>query len=424
MEDYIYLIVLVLLLFLSAFFSSAETAFSMVNVIRIRTSAGENNRRAKKVLSILENKKKMLSAILIGNNVVNLSASAITTILAGSMFKSMGVGVATGILTLLILIFGEISPKTMATIKAEKIAMAYCDIISFLMFVLTPVIFLVDGLSSLVLMLFGIRRDEKAEAMTEEEFRTITDVGEESGAIESEEHEIIHNLLDFGNDEARQIMIQRVDMTVIPKNASYDEMMSIYADTMYTRFPVCDENIDNIIGILNMKDVLLASISGKKDGSDLDIEALMRKPYFTYEHKNISELFRDMKGKGETIAVVLDEYGLTAGIITIEDLMEEIVGEIRDEYDKDEGDMARTLAGGVFIVNGSMDLEDFSKLTGLPYESERSETIGGYLMERLEHIPEEKEKYEDEENNTLIIVKKMDKLRIETLVVRPLAKSV
>ncbi len=419
MTDYIYLAILIALLFLSAFFSGAETAFTMVNIIRIRTYASEGRRRAAKVLSILENKKKMLSAILIGNNVVNISASAITTILAGSLFRNIGVGVATGLLTLFILIFGEISPKTYAAINAEKLAMAYCDVIAALMVVLTPVIAVVDALSAVVLFVLGVKKDEKAAAMTEEEFRTITDVGEESGAIESDEHEIIHNLLDFGNDEARRIMIPRVDMTVIQQNVSYEQMMEIYARSMYTRFPVCEDNIDNIIGIINMKDVLLALSKGEP----FCMEALLRKPYFTYEHKNISELFRDMKEKGETIAIVLDEYALTAGLITIEDLMEEIVGEIRDEYDTDEADMAKTLAGGVYIVNGSMPLPDFAKLTGLPYESQRSDTIAGYLLEKLGRIPKERDKYEDAENNCLVIVKKMDKLRVESLVVRPLVKN-
>ncbi len=413
------LLVLVLLLCLSAFFSSAETAFTTANKIYMRTLAQDGDKRAQRVLDITEESGKMLSAILIGNNVVNLSSASLATTLATDVLGSAGAGIATGILTLLILIFGEISPKTIATLRADKLALKFSGAIGLLMKVLTPVIFVVNWLAQSFLRLMGVRPGEEIRAMTEEELRTIVDVGQESGVIEDKERDMIHNLFDFGDDKAKEVMIPRIDMCFIDVNSTYEQLLNIYRDSYYSRLPVYEESTDNVIGILNMKDVL--AFEGSRE--ELSIRALMREPFFTYEYKNTYELFMEMKEKAVNLAVVLDEYGVTAGLITMEDLLEEIVGEIRDEYDMDEKDEYEVLSEGrEYRVSGSMNLDDFCDLVGVKYESEDSDTLGGFLLELLEHFPEEGECFETNEGIRFCILS-MDKKRIETVLVTRIAES-
>ena len=407
------LLIVALLLAMSAFFSSAETAFTTSNKIYMRTLAQEGNARAAKVLQITENSGKMLSAILIGNNVVNLSASSLATALSIRVFGSMATGITTGILTLLILIFGEISPKTFATLRADKIALRFCYIIWAIMTILTPVIFIVSQLSKLFLRLLGVRPGEETRPMTEEELRTIVDVGQESGVIEDNERNMIHNLFDFGDDRAKEVMVPRIDMCFIEADSTYEQMLTIYRDSYFSRLPVYEETTDNVIGILNMKDVL--AYEGDRD--QFSIRALMREPFFTYEYKNTYELFMEMKSKAVNLAIVLDEYGVTAGLITMEDLLEEIVGEIRDEYDADEkADYEVITEGKEYRVSGSMNLEDFCDLIGMSYESEDSDTLGGFLLELFEHFPEVGESCETPEG-VRFLVQSMDKKRIETVLV-------
>ena len=413
------LVILILLLCLSAFFSSAETAFTTVNKIYMRTLAQDGNARAERVLQITENSGKMLSAILIGNNVVNLSASSLATTLAIGIFGSVGAGVATGVLTLLILIFGEISPKTVATLRADKLALKFSGMIWALMTALTPVIFVVNWMAQCVLRVVGVRGGEEIRAMTEEELRTIVDVGQESGVIEDKERDMIHNLFDFGDDKAKEVMVPRIDMCFIDVHSSFDEMLALYRDSYFSRLPVYEESTDNVIGILNMKDVL--AYEGSRE--TFSIRELMREPFFTYEYKNTYELFMEMKENAVNLAIVLDEYGVTAGLITMEDLLEEIVGEIRDEYDTDEEeDYEVVREGEEYRVSGSMNLDDFCELIGVKYESEDSDTLGGFLLELLEHFPEEGECYETKEGVRFQILS-MDKKRIETVLVTRVNKG-
>lgn len=410
--DFIQIVVLVILLMLSAFFSSAETALTTVNKIRMRTLAEEGNKRAQKVLTVTDNSGKMISAILIGNNIVNLSASSIATTLAIKLFGNMGAGIATGILTLLILIFGEISPKTLATIHADKIALTYAGIISLIMKVLTPVIFLMNTLSLAFLKLLRVDPNDGNRVMTENELRTIMDVGHESGVIETEEHEMINNVFDFTDAEAKEIMIPRIDMTFVPVNASYHELLDIFRETRYTRLPVYEESNDNVIGILNMKDILLC-----EDQSTFSIREIMRTPFFTYEHKNTAELFSQMQESSINIAIVLNEYGTTAGLITMEDLLEEIVGEIHDEYDYNEEEDVYAINEKEYLVQGSMNLEDLCDSLEIHLESEDYDSIGGYMIGLLDHVPEEGESV-TAPDGTILRVDKMDKNRIEKLYIR------
>ncbi len=403
------LVFLVILLLLSAFFSSAETAFTTASRIRIRTLAEGGSNKAKRVLAITDDMHKMLSAILIGNNIVNLSASSIATTLAIKLFGSVGAGVATGILTILILIFGEISPKTVATVHADSIALAYSSLIYRLMQLLTPVIFIVNQLSMGFLKLMRFDPGSGRTAMTEEEFKTIVDVGHETGVLENSEHEMINNVFDFGDSQAKEIMIPRIDMTFAKLDNTFDELIDIFREDKFTRLPVYEENTDNVIGIINMKDLLLY-----EDKQHFQIKDLLREPFFTYEQKNTSELFLEMQKNSINIAIVLDEYGVTAGMITLEDLLEEIVGEIRDEYDADEEDPLTQTGEREYCVQGSMNLEDLCDVLNLPFYSEDYDTIGGYLIGLFGHLPEKNEIIITDED-ILLQVTQMDKNRIEKI---------
>ena len=416
--DIVQLISLVVLILFSAFFSSAETALMTANKIRLRNLSESGDKRAARVLKITEDSGKLLSAILIGNNIVNLSASSIATTLAIKHLGSAGAGIATGVLTFLILIFGEISPKTLATIHAEKLALLYSGPISIIMKVLTPVIFIINKLSMGFLFLIGIKPEDADTQMTEEELLTIIDVSKEEGVIESEEHEMINNLFDFGDSQAKEVMVPRIDMIFADVESSYDELIAIFKENMFTRLPVYEDNTDNIIGILNMKDLLFHT-----DKEHFSVRDMIREPYFTYEHKNTAELFIEMRKSSISLAIVLDEYGATAGLITLEDLLEEIVGEIRDEYDTDEEDPIVQLNEREFIVLGSTNLDDLCEKLDLNFTSDDYDTIGGYLIGLLDHLPEKNEIIITDDD-ILLRVEQMDKNRIEKIYIKkPIEKT-
>lgn len=411
-SDISQIVIIAILLSLSAFFSSAETALTTVNRIKMRTLMEEGNKKAARVLEITDNSGKMLSAILIGNNIVNLSASSISTSLAIKLFGSVAAGIATGILTLLILIFGEITPKTLATINSEKISLSYANIIYYLMKLLTPVIFIVNHLSLGFLRLLRVDPDNTQNQMTEEELRTIVDVSHETGVIESEEREMINNLFDFGDAVAKEVMVPRIDMTFANVDNTYEELIEIFQEDKFTRLPVYEDTTDNVIGIINMKDLLLY-----QDKEHFSIRDIMREPYFTYEHKNTAELFLEMRQSSISLAIVLDEYGATAGLITLEDLLEEIVGEIRDEYDMDEEDSIVQLSDREYLVLGSTNLEDLCEKLDLNFTSEDYDTIGGYLIGLLDHLPQRNEIIITDDN-VLLRVEKMDKNRVEKIYIK------
>lgn len=400
------IIILVILLFFSGFFSSAETSLTTVNKIRMRSLAEEGNKRAKKVIAITEDSGKMLSAILIGNNIVNLSASSITTSIA-YMFGGSAVAAATGIITLLILIFGEISPKTLATIHSEKLALMYAYPIDFIMKITTPFIFIVNNLSRVVLFILRVDPNAKPDAMTESELRTIVDVSHEDGVIESEEKEMIYNVFDMGDAKAKDVMVPRVHMTFADINNTYEELIDIFREDKFTRLPVYEDTTDNVIGTINMKDLLL--FDNKKE---FHIRDILREAYFTYEYKSISELLVEMRESSFNIAIVLDEYGETAGLITLEDLLEEIVGEIRDEYDENEEDDFREINRFEYVVEGSTNLDDLNDELHTEFKSDDYDSLGGFIIERLDRLPE----LNDEVTTTdgiRLVVESLDKNRVE-----------
>ncbi|MCI7099604.1 MAG: hemolysin family protein [Lachnospiraceae bacterium] len=407
-SDAIQLLILILLLILSAFFSSAETALTTVNRIRIRSLAEDGNKRAAIVLKILDQQDKMLSAILIGNNIVNLSSSSLATLLATEIFGSAGAGIATGILTLCILVFGEISPKSLAAANSEKLSMLYAGIIYNLMTVLTPVIFIVNLLARGFMWLLHADMDYKDDAYTEDELRVIMDVSHEEGVIESEERRMINNVFDFDDSCAKDIMVPRIDMQFIDVEATYEDVLDAIRTQMYTRMPVYEDTTDNVIGILNIKDLILI---GRTE--DFQVRNYMREAYYTYEFKKTSELFMDMKNNSISMAIVLDEYGATAGLVTLEDLIEEIVGEIRDEYDDDELNDIKKLSDREYSIDASMRLDDLNDALELDFQSEDYDSLGGLVIGLLDRLPEAGETVRD--GAYTFTVESIDKNRIERI---------
>ena len=406
-SDVTQLIILLILLLLSGFFSSAETALTTVNKIRLRSLAEEGNKRAATTLKITENSGKMLSAILIGNNIVNLSASALTTSLAYNL-GGPAVAVASVVLTVLILLFGEITPKTLATIHSEKLALLYAPTIHLFMKVMTPVIFIINSLSNLVMIILRIDPNAKINTMTENELRTIVDVSHEDGVIESEEKEMIYNVFDLGDAKAKDVMVPRVNVTFADINSSYAELITLFREDKFTRLPVYSESKDNVVGTINMKDLLLFDNNKK----EFHIKDILREAYFTYEYKNISELLVEMRTASFNIAIVLDEYGETAGLITLEDILEEIVGEIHDEYDENEEENIRAINPYEYIVEGSTNLDDLNDSLDFHLESEDYDSVGGFIIEHLDRLPEEKDEITTPDGIRMV-VEKLDKNRIE-----------
>lgn len=404
------LIALLVLVVLSAFFSSAETSLMSVNKIKLRTLSENGNKPAKIVLKLTDNSAKLLSAILIGNNIVNLSASSLSTILVQEKFKSLPVSIATGILTFVILIFGEIVPKTVATIHADKMAMLYAPIIYALCWLLTPVIFIINKFSIAIMFLMRIDPNKKSAVITEDEFLTVVDVTHEEGVIESKERDMIENVVDFGDSIAKDIMVPRIDVEFIEDTETYDEVVEKFRKFNFSRLPVYHETNDNIIGVLFLKDFFSY---GRQE--NFDVTKIMRKPFFTFEYKKTADLLAELRQNKLSIAVVLDEYGATAGIITLEDLLEEIVGEIRDEYDNDEEDLIQKVSDTEYIMDGSAKLDDINEALDISIEADDYDSIAGHIIHLLEHIPEAGEQASDEfaDYNVLTVDKnRVDKVRV------------
>ncbi len=348
----------------------------------MKALADEGSRGAARVLRICEDTQKMLSAILIGNNIVNLSASALMTVFVTDLFGSFAIGIGTGILTLIVLIFGEIIPKTIATAYAENISLWYSGIIVGLMAVMVPFSFVINGIATVILKILHVDTDNR-QAMTENELKTYVDVSHEDGVIESGEKEIIYNVFDFSDAVAKDIMIPRIDMSCVSTQATYDEVMKIFKENMYTRIPVFEGNEqDNIIGLINVKDLILL-----QDHESFKISDHLRKAYYTYEFKKTADLLVEMREKSQNVAFVLSEYGATVGMITLEDLLEEIVGEIRDEYDSDEINLIKNVGGRRYLVEGNMKLDDINDELGTELDSEDYDSIGGLMIEALDRLP-------------------------------------
>lgn len=406
---WIQILELVVLLTLSGFFSSAETAMVSVSKIRLRTlEEEEGNKKAALALKILENQSKMLSAILIGNNLVNTSAASIASVIAYS-FGGAAVSIATFIITFLILVFGEITPKTWATINADKLALAYAPIIIFLMKILTPVIWFVNLFSSGILKLMGIQNSNKNISMTESELRTIVDVSHEEGVIEEDEKDMINKVFDLGDAKAKDVMVPRVHVVMAEIDSTYKDLLEIFREEKFTRIPIYQDKIDNIVGVVNMKDLLMYD-----DFSHFDMQKVLRKPKFTYENKKVSELLIEMKQSTFNLAIVMDEYGEFSGIVTLEDIIEEIVGDVQDEYDAHEEENIIKLNNQTYDVKGYLSLHDLNDYLDLDLDSEDFDSVGGLVIDALGRLPQTNDET-TLPNGIRIKVLKVEKNRIESV---------
>lgn len=407
------LILLVICIIFSAFFSMSETALTSLSKIRLRTLVDENVKNAALVQRITSNPNKLLSTILIGNNIVNIGASSIATSLTISLCESLnipsanGIGISTGLMTLIVLIFGEITPKTYAAQNSEKVSFMVIKLIAFFCYVFTPFVFVLNIVTGFFLKLLGVNASKKAPAITESELKTMVNVSHEEGVLEIDEREMINNVVDFGNCDAKDVMIPRTDVIAVEVGASYDEVIGIFREERFSKMPVYNENIDNIVGIVSYKDVFFLD---NKD--EFVLEKVMREPFFTYESKSSRELFNQMKTERFSMAIVLDEYGGTSGIITIEDLVEEIVGEITDEDDEDNEEI-QVIKENEYIVDGSTKIDDVNDMIGTKFESEDFDSIGGYVVGVLGRFPEKGESVESD--NVKFVIEEVDKNRIEKL---------
>lgn len=412
------MIVIGILLVMSALFSSAETSLTTVSKYKMKSLAEEGNRRAKMTLKLMENPGKVLSTILIGNNIVNIAASSLMTVFVTKLFGSAAVGIATGVMTVLVLLFGEITPKNLATIYSEQFALFYAMPIKVLSVILTPVIWILDQMCNLIYKILRIDKDNLNKQMTESELRTIVNVSHEDGVIEGEEKEMITNVVDFGDSIAKDIMIPRADITMAPVDADYEEIMGFFMDEQYSRLPIYEENKENIVGILHMKDLFFYQA---QEQQDFDVRKIMREAHYTYEFQKTSGILEELRKNSLSITIVLDEYGTAAGMITLEDLLEEIVGEIRDEYDEYEEEIIKQVDEKQYEVDGGAKIDDINVALKLDLESEDYDSIGGYVIELLDHLPKSGEVVQDE--NATFEVLKADKKRVERIRITVLDKE-
>jgi Hemolysins and related proteins containing CBS domains len=412
----IQLVTLIVLIFLSGFFSAAETALMTVNLNKLRAlqdEGGRQGRKAARVIKMREDSPKLLSTILIGNNIVNLSASALTTVFAVRLFGDVWIGLATGVLTLIIIILGEITPKTLATLYNVKLSLFFSAPFSFLMVILTPVIWILNKISRGLFRLFGVDPDRNPNQMTESELLAVVDVSKEEGVIEPEEKKMITNVVDFGDALSKDIMIPRADMVCVNTDAGYDDIMAILEEDSYSRIPVYKESKEKIVGILHIKDMILFREKNGKE--NFTVEQVMRKPVFVYEYQRTAQIFADMKTSSATMCIVLDEYGITAGLITMEDLIEEIVGDIRDEYDSSEDELIQSVGENQYDVDASIKLDDLNDAIGTDLESENYDSVGGLVIELLDRLPDEGDRVTYKEAD--IYVSSVNRNRVERVLI-------
>lgn len=402
------LIVLVALLALSSFFSASETALMSLSKIRIRNMVEENVPGSTKVQKLVENPNTMLSGILVGNNIVNIGASALATSLAIKNFGSTGVGLATGIMTILVLIFGEITPKSLAAQNSEKMALKVAPFITIIVAVLKPFNVVLIYLTNVIIKVLGGDVDARTPFITEAELKTMINVSHEEGMLESEEKEMIHNVFEFRESRVTEVMTPRTYMVAVSLDSSYDKIVEVFKTQQFSRVPVYDDGIDNVVGILYLKDLIFFDASKET----FEITKYMREPYFTFEFKLITELFSEMRDKSIQVAIVIDEYGGTAGMITLEDLVEEIVGDIRDESDELFNEI-EVVEEDEYLVHGSAEIDLINEMLGVKIESEDFDTIGGFVTGLFGRLPETGEQIEF--NNMKFVVEHVQKYRIEKL---------
>jgi CBS domain containing-hemolysin-like protein len=403
------LTLLVIGLLLSGFFSSSETALFSISKVKALHIAKDGSNTGQLILTMKEDSHTLLTTILIGNNLVNIGASAIATSIALSYFKSNAVGIATGIMTMLILVFGEIFPKSFANHNNILVA----RIVIYPLFWLSKLFFPLIYLLNFIPKLHGTA-DSSSETVTEDELMTMVEVVEEEGEIKEEEKEYITNIFEFDDTSCSEIMTPRADMFVL--DVSQDMDIKKILETGFSRIPVIEDSIDNIIGILHVKDLFASFQKASESDTSLDIKQIMRKPYFIPESKKLDSLLQDFKQKKNHIAIVVDEHGGISGITTLEDVVEEIIGEIIDETDRMTPDIVR-LKGNKWFVAGKIDIDDLNKELDIKIpESSTYDTFSGFFLEQIGRIPKSGESIII--NKWTATVKDMDGNRIQSFIIK------
>ena len=382
-------IVIGLLILCSSFFSCIETAFSCVSTARLKNEESKGNKKAKNALFITENFDKALTTILIGNNVVNLGCSSLATVLCMNIFQNFAAAISTGLTTILVLTFGEIIPKCIGKEKSEAVALNTAIILKGLMIVLTPLSFLFIAIKTGALKLLNIRND--SPTVTEDELKYIIEHSENEGVLEEEECEMVQSALEFDEKSAFEVLTPRVDMLALDIDDDFETNKNKILTERYSRVPVYKENLDNILGILYTRDYLEELIDGKTP----DIKLLINDAFFTYKSRKLSALMNDLRKNQVNMAIVTDEYGGTLGIVTMEDLIEEIVGEIYDEDEDIEKEYTK-LRENCYFVSGDLEFDQLLELTDREdfNNDTESHTVGGFIFEHMGRIPKEGDKFE------------------------------
>jgi putative hemolysin len=405
-QDAIEIFLFILCVLLSAFFSSSEVALIGITRAKVRTLVNEGRPGSKAVAALKESPEHLLITILIGNTVVNTVAATLATAIAIQMFGDVGIGIATGFVVLVLLVFGEIGPKIYAARASDAFPLTVAPIVLFLSRIFSPAIWLVERVSPSL----GIGKEVSEPAVTEEEIKEWIDVGKEEGTIEQGEQDMLYSVLEFGDTPVREIMTPRVDVILMEDTVTFEEAIRIFNETGFSRIPVYHDRIDNITGILNVKDVFSAMVSHRTTST---IREIMYDPMFVPETKKIDDLLKELQVHRVQMAIIIDEYSSFVGIATVEDILEELVGDIMDEFDKEEPEV-QELAPGVFVVDAQIWVEDINERMhlGLPTD-EAYETIGGLIIDRLGHLPQHPgEKVEIEQGRVTLVVMQMHGRRI------------
>ena len=403
------IIFIIIMILLSAAFTMGETAIRSSQKSKIREAAESGDRSILLALSMIEKPDRALTAMLVGDTMANVAATILSILTIRVYAPTSGPFLVLWIIVVavVILLFGEIIPRRAAEINPEAFVIKNIKKLNFIAVLFTPLVFIVNGLGRLFMMIFGIKQDQK-KSITEDVLRDMVDISHEEGVLENEEKFMITNVFDFGDQTAKDIMIPRVDMICVDVESDYDELMDIFRKDQYTRMPVYEEDTDNIIGVINIKDILLSETNG-----DFSVRKYMREPFYTFESKKVSRLLNEMRKSSFNVAIVLSEYGSCVGMITMEDMLEEIVGDIRDEYDEDEEKNLINIkvADNEYLVDGSMRLNDLNDLLDVKLSSEDYDSVGGYVTELLSHLPETGESVVD--SGLKFIVEAANETRVE-----------
>lgn len=394
-------------IFLSAFFSGSEVALISITQAKVRSLLKSRGKEVTALAALKKEPDHILITVLIGNTLVNVAAAAVATSLAIDRFGDAGVGIATGVVVLVLLIFGEIGPKMMAVRFTEPIALSVSRPILFLSRVFSPFIWVFDHLSRSRTLTAAFAKP----AITEEEIRGWIDLGKEEGTIEEEEQEMLYNVLEFGDTIAREVMTPRVDVVMVEDTATLTEAARVFNEIGFSRLPVFHDQKDNVVGLLNVKDVFPAMLGDRKD---IGIRDLMTEPYFVPESKKIDEILKELQRRKVHMGFILDEYGVFAGILTVEDILEELVGDIMDEFDDQEEPEIQQVEEGVYFVHGHVWVEELNAQLSLHLPVEEAyKTLGGLIIDRLGHIPHKGEEVAITEAGIRLVVLQMWGRRIQ-----------